>query len=187
MRCPRCNSLSSRVVDSRLTPREDATRRRRECEECGNRFTTYERIELAPILVVKKGGDRERFDRDKLRSGLGVALHRRPVPADAVEDFLRSVEHRIAERPGAEVSSSELGDWVMAFLRGIDHIAFVRFASVYRAFEDIGELFHEVAALAREDAADSAAAAAAAAAAEPGAAAPDDRAAEDGGPPRAST
>ncbi|MEY3012076.1 MAG: Transcriptional repressor NrdR [Pseudomonadota bacterium] len=153
MRCPRCNSLSSRVVDSRLTPREDATRRRRECEDCGNRFTTYERVEIAPILVVKKGGDRERFDRDKLRAGLDVALHRRPVPADAIEEFLRATELRIAERAGSEVSSSELGDWVMAFLRGVDTIAYVRFASVYRAFEDIGELLTEVAALAREDAA----------------------------------
>ncbi len=153
MRCPRCNSLSSRVVDSRLTPREDATRRRRECEDCGNRFTTYERVEIAPILVIKKGGDRERFDRDKLRAGLDVALHRRPVPADAVEDFLRATELRIAERAGSEVSSSELGDWVMAFLRSVDPIAYVRFASVSRAFEDIGELLTEVAALAREDAA----------------------------------
>ncbi|MCB9738874.1 MAG: transcriptional repressor NrdR [Deltaproteobacteria bacterium] len=157
MRCPSCHSLSSRVVDSRLTPRDDATRRRRECEDCGNRFTTYERVELAPILVVKKGGDRERFDREKLRAGLDVALHRRPVGAEAIEEFLRNVEQRIAERPGAEVNSSELGDWVMAFLRSVDTIAYVRFASVYRAFEDIGELLDEVAALAREDAAGDAA------------------------------
>jgi transcriptional repressor NrdR len=149
VRCPRCASLESKVVDSRLTPREDAIRRRRECEACANRYTTYERIELAPILVVKKGGTRERFDRDKLRLSLNVALHRRPVSAEVVEDFMRGLEHRIHERPGSEVASSELGDWVMAFLRATDAVAFVRFASVYRAFEDIGELFDEVAALHR--------------------------------------
>jgi transcriptional repressor NrdR len=147
MRCPRCASLESKVVDSRLTPREDAIRRRRECEGCANRYTTYERIEFAPILVIKKGGTRERFERDKLHTSLSVALHRRPVSAGVIEEFLRVLEHRIHERPGSEVGSNELGDWVMAFLRERDPVAFVRFASVYRAFEDIGELFDEVSAL----------------------------------------
>ncbi len=151
MRCPRCASLASRVVDSRLTPREDAIRRRRECEDCNHRFTTYERIEAAPVLVVKKNGTRERFDRDKLRAGVAVALHRRPVPADAIEDLLRTAELRLAERGLTEISSSELGSWVMEFLREHDTIAFVRFASVYREFEDIGALLTEVTALADEE------------------------------------
>ncbi len=142
MRCPRCNSLSSRVVDSRLTPREAATPRPGEWEDLGPPSNTQKPGEIAPQVVI-----------NKLRAGLDVALHRRPVPADAVEDFLRATELRIAERAGSEVSSSELGDWVMAFLRSVDTIAYVRFASVYRAFEDIGELLTEVAALAREDAA----------------------------------
>lgn len=151
MRCPRCASLASRVVDSRLTPREDAIRRRRECEDCNHRFTTYERIEAAPVLVVKKNGTRERFDRDKLRAGVEVALHRRPVPADAIEDLLRNAELRLAERGLTEISSLELGSWVMEFLREHDTIAFVRFASVYREFEDIGALLTEVTALADEE------------------------------------
>jgi len=151
MRCPRCAGADSRVVDSRLTPREDAIRRRRECERCLYRFTSYERVEVPSILVVKKDGVRERFDRDKLRAGIVVALHRRPVAAEAVEEFLRATEARLAESNASEVRSAELGAWAMDFLRAVDTIGYVRFASVYREFADIGWLLGEVTALARAE------------------------------------
>ncbi len=150
MRCPRCNRLENHVIDSRLTPREDAIRRRRTCDACEHRFTTYERIEVAPVLVVKKRGARERFDRDKLRSAVQTALHRRPVSAESVEELVRTVEQRLAERGTSEVQSSEIGGWVMDFLRGCDPIAYVRYASVYRQFADIGAMLAEVTVLARE-------------------------------------
>lgn len=149
MRCPRCAHASDRVVDSRLADQGDAIRRRRVCEACGHRFTTYERMETAPVLVVKKDGKREAFSRDKLLGGMLKALHRRPVAADGVHGFVRALEQRLSEGE-REVTSAELGDLAMAWLRTADHIAYVRFASVYREFHDIGELLDEVRALAAE-------------------------------------
>lgn len=150
MRCPRCAASSDRVVDSRVTPSGDAIRRRRACDACGHRFTTYERMEVAPLLIVKKDGKREAFQRDKLLIGIFKALHRRPVAADLVHDFVRAVEQRLAEGGEREVPSRQLGDLVMGFLREHDQIAYVRFASVYREFQDIGELLAEVRSLAGE-------------------------------------
>lgn len=149
MRCPRCGNQSDKVIDSRLTPAGDAIRRRRECEGCVHRYTTYERIEDAapPLLVVKKNGQREAFSRDKLLSGLFTALHRRPISADVCHEFVRGLEQRLAENSVREVASAELGDWVMAFLRDTDHIAFVRFSSVYREFRDISDLLGEMRSL----------------------------------------
>ena len=109
MRCPACDFLGSRVVDSRGTPGEDAIRRRRECDACEHRFTTYERIDLPPFFVIKKNGERELFERAKFLAGIHVALHRRPVPAGTIDDFVRSVETQIGERSAREVTSSELG------------------------------------------------------------------------------
>ena len=147
MRCPACDFLGSRVVDSRGTPGEDAIRRRRECDACEHRFTTYERIDLPPFFVIKKNGERELFERAKFLAGIHVALHRRPVPAGTIDDFVRSVETQIGERSAREVTSSELGEMIMDYLRSVDDIAFVRFASVYREFKDIGALLREVASL----------------------------------------
>jgi len=147
MRCPSCDSVGSRVVDSRGTPSEDAIRRRRECDACGHRFTTYERVDLPRVFVIKKNGEREPFDRHKLLAGMHVAVHRRPVPASKIDDFVRSVETRIGEKSAREVTSAELGEMIMAFLATVDDIAFVRFASVYREFKDIGALLREVASL----------------------------------------
>jgi transcriptional repressor NrdR len=147
VRCPRCANQSDKVVDSRLTPTGDAIRRRRECEACGHRYTTYERTEVAPLLVVKKNGQREAFHRDKLLAGVLTALHRRPIPADVPHEFVRQVEQSLLDNGVREVSSIELGDRVMDFLREHDQIAFVRFASVYREFRDISDLLDEVRAL----------------------------------------
>ncbi len=147
MRCPSCAGTDSRVIDSRTTSAEDAIRRRRECEACGGRFTTYERIERVPVLVVKKDGQREAFDRVKLLEGLHKALHRRPVSADRIAGFANDLELRLDDRREREVSTTEIGEEVMDFLRATDQIAYVRYASVYREFKDIGGLFAEVKAL----------------------------------------
>lgn len=153
MRCPRCGDEADKVIDSRLLPGGDAIRRRRACEACGHRYTTYERIELQLPLIVKKQGQREEFGRDKLRSGIVKAMHRRPIGADAVDEFLRSVEQRLSELGEREVPSTLLGDMAMEFLRKQDHIAYVRFASVYREFRDITELLDEVRQLADDESA----------------------------------
>ena len=153
MRCPRCGDEADKVVDSRLLPGGDAIRRRRACEACGHRYTTYERIELQLPLIVKKQGQREEFGREKLRTGIVKAMHRRPIPADTVDEFLRNVEVRLSEMGEREVPSTLLGDMVMEFLRKQDHIAYVRFASVYREFRDITELLDEVRQLADDESA----------------------------------
>ncbi len=158
MRCPRCQSLASKVVDSRLTPREDAIRRRRECETCQHRYTSYERIERVTVYVVKKDGLREPFDPDKLLDGVLKALHRRPVPVERVEELVRDIEARLAERGLREVASTRLGELVMDFLRQTDHVAYVRFASVYRSFQDLGAFVAAVEGLASEEASDRASA-----------------------------
>ena len=151
MRCPQCASIDSKVIDSRTTAAEEAIRRRRECDSCGNRFTTYERIERVPVLVVKKDGQREAFDSTKLLHGLHKALHRRPVPAQQIEEFARDLEARLADRREREVAASVIGEEVMAFLHEADQIAYVRYASVYREFKDIGGLYAEVRALLEPD------------------------------------
>lgn len=147
MRCPQCASIDSKVIDSRMTGAEDAIRRRRECDGCSNRFTTYERVERVPVLVVKKDGQREGFDAAKMLQGLYKALHRRPVPAHEIEDFARDLEARLSDGREREVSTATIGEEVMGFLRRVDQIAYVRFASVYREFKDIGGLYAEVKAL----------------------------------------
>lgn len=151
MRCPRCGDEADKVVDSRLLPGGDAIRRRRACEKCGHRYTTYERIEQQLPLIVKKQGQREEFSREKLRGGIVKAMHRRPIPAELVDDFLRQVEIRLTGQGEREVPSTLLGDLVMEFLRKQDHIAYVRFASVYREFRDITELLDEVRQLADDE------------------------------------
>jgi len=131
------------VVDSRASG--DAIRRRRECQVCGRRFTTYERAETAPRLrVVKKDGSREAYDRDKIRQGLMRALHKRPVPTERVDQILQEIEDDLTARFDLEIPSRAIGDLVMARLREIDQVAYVRFASVYRAFEDVSEFVKEV-------------------------------------------
>jgi transcriptional repressor NrdR len=143
MRCPRCGERETRVVDSRDLD-EASIRRRRECETCGARFTTYERIEAPRLIVVKRDGSRVEFDREKLVSGFRKALTRRPVPEDAAEQAADGIEAQLRGGGAAEVDSSEIGKLAMDRLRALDQIAYIRFASVYQSFEDIETLKREV-------------------------------------------
>lgn len=147
MRCPYCKHTENRVLDSRLAKEQTSIRRRRECDGCGNRFTTYERVEEINPQVVKKDGTREPFDRLKVVRGVQRACEKRPVSMVAIEQFVDAMEQRLQERFEREVPSRIIGEEVMAFLRKADHVAYVRFASVYRAFEDIGDFVDELRAL----------------------------------------
>jgi transcriptional repressor NrdR len=139
MKCPFCAHSEDKVVDSRESKEGDAIRRRRECLACGKRFTSYERIDQIPHLVVKKDGRRERFDRNKVLAGLLRACEKRPVPTRVLEEVADQVEALVHERPDREVPSVEIGELLMARLKDLDKVAFVRFASVYREFKDVGE------------------------------------------------
>jgi len=137
MKCPFCAHLESKVIDSRLGATGDVTRRRRECEKCARRFTTYERVEDVLPLVVKKDMRREPFDRQKLLGGIRKACDKRAIGHDRLEQLVDSVERELVEGSDREVSADALGEKVMTRLREIDEVAYVRFASVYRSFKDI--------------------------------------------------
>jgi len=144
MKCPFCTHLGDKVVDSRESKEGEVIRRRRECLECGRRFTSYERIDEIPYMLVKKDGTRERFDRQKLVAGLLKACEKRPVSVAAVEGVADRVEALLQERPEKEMSTQEVGNVVMDELKGLDKVAYVRFASVYRHFRDLGEFMTEL-------------------------------------------
>jgi transcriptional repressor NrdR len=147
MRCPQCGERETRVIDSRDLDDAATIRRRRECGACSLRFTTYERIEAARLVVVKRDGTRQEFDREKLASGLRKALTRRPVPASAAETAADEIEAALRAEGMTEVPSSRVGQLAMAKLRELDHIAYIRFASVYQSFDDLEALKREVDAL----------------------------------------
>ena len=144
MRCPQCGERDTRVVDSRDLDESATIRRRRECNLCATRFTTYERIEAARLVIVKRDGTRQEFDRDKLASGLRKALTRRPVADGAAETAADEIEAELRAAGATEVPSSRVGALAMEHLRGIDQIAYIRFASVYQSFEDLEALKREV-------------------------------------------
>ncbi len=144
MRCPFCGSEDTRVVDSRLAEDGDAVRRRRECIACNERFTTLERANLRMPQVVKSDGRREAFNEAKLRSGIERALEKRPVDAEAVESAIHRIKHRMRTAGERELASRYLGEWVMQELNDLDQVAYVRFASVYRSFQDVDEFSEEV-------------------------------------------
>jgi transcriptional repressor NrdR len=144
MKCPFCGQLGDKVVDSRESKEGEVIRRRRECLACGRRFTSYERIDEIQYMVVKKDGSRERFERQKLVAGLLKACEKRPVSVAAVEAVADRVEAAVQERPEKEMSTAEIGALVMDELRRLDKVAYVRFASVYRHFRDIGEFMTEL-------------------------------------------
>jgi transcriptional repressor NrdR len=146
MNCPYCGRQESRVIDSRGL--DEGVRRRRQCLACNTRFTTYERIQPHDIFVIKKDGRREEFSRDKLFLGIRKACEKRPLPTGAIDKFVDTIEAELYKVGKSEVSSSYIGDLVMAGLRKLDHIAYIRFASVYRKFADIGDLKQEVDSLA---------------------------------------
>ena len=149
MKCPFCGHLGDKVVDSRESKEGEVIRRRRECLECGKRFTSYERIDEIPYMVVKKDGRRERFDRQKLVGGLLKACEKRPVRGAALEAIADRVESALQEKPEREISTVDIGAFVMRELKQLDKVAFVRFASVYRNFRDLDEFTHELQELLR--------------------------------------
>jgi transcriptional repressor NrdR len=150
MKCPFCHDLENRVIDSRLTKDGDVIRRRRECFHCKRRFTTYERVEEMLPMVVKKDGRRELFDRQKIVSGLKKACEKRPVSISAIEQTADRIEQALQERGEKEVPSSMIGEAVMRELHKLDKVAYVRFASVYRSFKDVGEFMRELEELIEE-------------------------------------
>ncbi|WP_125606544.1 transcriptional regulator NrdR [Lapidilactobacillus bayanensis] len=144
MQCPRCHHNSLKVVDSRPADEGRAIRRRRECENCGYRFTTFERIEQTPLLVVKKNGTREEFNRKKIMRGLVRAAEKRPVTMDQMTDIVDKIEHDIRQTGENEIRSEDIGELVMKYLAGVDDVAYIRFASVYREFKDMSVFMEEV-------------------------------------------
>lgn len=144
MKCPFCGSENDKVIDSRISQGGDVTRRRRECESCERRYTTYERVEQVLPMVVKKDQRREPFDREKVLAGLRRACEKRPIEWEKVDALVSRIERELAESGDKEVDSSRIGEQVMAGLRELDQVAYVRFASVYRSFKDIHEFMAEL-------------------------------------------
>ena len=144
MRCPFCKADNDKVVDSRASEGGEAIRRRRECLECGRRYTTYERVEENPLRVIKKDGTREAFDRRKILEGMSKACEKRPVSTEKLDELVSDIERQLADVAEREVTSRQIGELVMAKLRELDQVAYVRFASVYRAFKDINQFLEEL-------------------------------------------
>ena len=140
MRCPKCGGNKSSVVDSRQAEDGNTIRRRRECEECQHRFTTYERVEERTLVVVKKDGTREQFSRDKIYNGIIRSAQKRPVSSDEIEEIVNRIEQKVRSQSDNEINSEYIGSLVMDELAELDEITYVRFASVYRSFKDVGEL-----------------------------------------------
>ena len=150
MRCPYCEHAESKVIDSRESKNGLSVRRRRECLSCKRRFTTYEKIEEIPYMVVKKDGSRQPFDGQKLLQGMLKACEKRPVPLAKLEEVVEEVESKLMERPDKEMNASEIGLLVMNRLKALDKVAYVRFASVYREFKDVVEFKQELESLLKE-------------------------------------
>ncbi len=144
MKCPFCADTENKVIDSRLSKEGYVIRRRRECLACNRRFTTYERIEEIPLMIIKKDGRREEFNRDKIRIGITKACEKRNVSMNSIEEFLDEIEQELRETGKKEISSSIVGERVINRLHDLDEIAYVRFASVYREFKDVNEFVQEL-------------------------------------------
>lgn len=147
LKCPKCNYNQSKVIDSRHADDMTAIRRRRECEDCGTRFTTFERIELQPLIVVKKDGTRQAFNRDKVLHGLVRACEKRPVAFESLERITTEIETALREQGTTEVSSVDIGEMVMEHLMTLDQVSYVRFASVYKEFKDVDQLLSTMSGL----------------------------------------
>lgn len=150
MKCPYCGFVEDKVIDSRPTEESAAIRRRRECSKCLKRFTTYEKVESVPLMVIKKDKTRQTFDREKLLNGLLRACEKRPVSVDALEKMVDEIEGQILNTLKREITSQEIGEMVMARLKHLDEVAYVRFASVYRQFRDINTFMDELHKLLKE-------------------------------------
>ena len=147
MRCPKCGHEDSKVIDSRPSENHEAIRRRRECEQCGFRFTTYERREEAPLIVVKRDGTRETFNREKLMNGLIRATVKRNISIERLDELISEIAGDLRDSGRTEVSSSDLGDVILRRLRDLDKVAYIRFASVYKDFHDVDEFTEELRSL----------------------------------------
>jgi transcriptional repressor NrdR len=150
MKCPFCSHTDSKVIDSRESRKDLSIRRRRECIACKKRFTTYEKIEVIPYMVVKKDGSRQPFDGQKILRGLLKACEKRPIPVAKLEEIVEEIETKVQERPDKEIKVAEIGLFVMDKLRALDKVAYVRFASVYREFKDVLEFKQELETLLKE-------------------------------------
>ena len=144
MRCPFCNQDNSKVVDSRPVEDTNSIRRRRMCESCGKRFTTYEKVETIPLSVIKKDQTREQYDRSKIQNGILRACYKRPVSVEKVEALMDSIEGEVFDTADKEISSTRIGEIVMEHLKDLDAVAYVRFASVYREFKDVSTFMDEL-------------------------------------------
>ena len=144
MKCPYCGYLDTRVIDSRPADDRNSIRRRRSCDECGKRFTTYEKVETIPLIVIKKDNNREEYDRAKIEAGVLRACYKRPVSAESIQELVNAVETEIFSREEKEISSSIIGEMVMEKLKDLDPVAYVRFASVYREFKDVNTFMSEL-------------------------------------------
>ena len=144
MKCPYCGNPDTRVIDSRPAEDNNSIRRRRSCDECGKRFTTYEKVETIPLIVIKKDNNREQYDRAKIEQGILSACYKRPVPASEIQRTIDAVELEIFNRAEKEIPSSMIGEIVMDKLRALDPVAYVRFASVYREFKDVNTFMAEL-------------------------------------------
>jgi transcriptional repressor NrdR len=151
MRCPYCGNLDSKVIDSRPTDDYTSIRRRRECINCAKRFTTYEKVEQVPILVIKKDMRRETYDRDKILKGMIKACEKRPVPIQKLEEITEEIDRQIYNSLEKEITSAKIGEMVMEKLKQVDEIAYVRFASVYRQFRDINTFIEELEKLLKDN------------------------------------
>lgn len=144
MKCPFCNQENTRVIDSRPVPDNNSIRRRRQCDECGKRFTTYEKIESIPLTVIKKDQSREQYDRRKIQDGVTRACYKRPISVEKIESMIDEIETEVFNREEKEIPSAVIGEIVMDKLKDLDAVAYVRFASVYREFKDIDTFLDEL-------------------------------------------
>jgi transcriptional repressor NrdR len=144
MKCPFCNSEDTRVIDSRPADDNSSIRRRRLCDECGKRFTTYEKVETIPLIVIKKDNSREQYDRSKIEAGVLRACHKRPVSINDINNMIDEVETEIFSKEEKEIPSTEIGEIVMDKLKDLEEVAYVRFASVYREFKDVNTFMNEL-------------------------------------------
>ena len=144
MKCPVCSRENTRVIDSRPADDNNSIRRRRMCDECGKRFTTYEKVETIPLIVIKKDNNREQYDRSKIEAGVLRACHKRPISANDINKLIDEVETEIFAREEKEIPSDEIGEIVMDKIKDLDDVAYVRFASVYREFKDVNTFMSEL-------------------------------------------
>ena len=144
MKCPYCNEADTKVIDSRPAEDNSSIRRRRQCERCGKRFTTYEKLETMPLMVIKKDNSREAYDRSKIEAGIIQSCHKRPVSTQQINSVIDEIENRVFNMEEKEVPTSVIGELVMDKLKELDEVAYVRFASVYRQFKDINTFMHEL-------------------------------------------